>query len=312
MGVEAARRAGVWHPASTSTRCGSRRSRPRTSTRPTRPRCTRRSACRVRRLRTTRSARCDRRWARCGPGSRAMEPRWSSRPTSAAVCPAEPRKLAAATARPHCSSATGRSWRSWSRGTPRPRSSSTAGALRATCVRRCGRSGSARPATRAWVSKRGKAALKDAGLDADEIDHLIVTSTHERAAGAVAKKLGVAADRVVDGLAAPASATPVPRTRRCCSRPRSNAPGPARRSRSSCSPTAPMRSSCARPTRSRDQQPDRRRPGRRRRADRVRQVPRVARSPAGRAAAPARTRAPVGVGRRPRDRLEVRIRRFGE
>jgi hydroxymethylglutaryl-CoA synthase len=44
-------------------------------------------------------------------------------------------------------------------------------------------------------------ALKDAGIDADEVDHLIVTSTHERAAGAVAKKLGVPADRVVDGLA---------------------------------------------------------------------------------------------------------------
>ncbi len=47
-----------------------------------------------------------------------------------------------------------------------------------------------------------EAALKDAGLGADQIDHLIVTGTHERAAGAVAKKLGVAADRVVDGLGA--------------------------------------------------------------------------------------------------------------
>jgi len=45
-----------------------------------------------------------------------------------------------------------------------------------------------------------EAALKDAGLAADQIDHLVVTSTHERAAGAVTKKLGVAADRVVDGL----------------------------------------------------------------------------------------------------------------
>ena len=45
-----------------------------------------------------------------------------------------------------------------------------------------------------------EAALKDAGLGADQIDHVVVTSMHERAAGAVAKKLGVAADRVVDGL----------------------------------------------------------------------------------------------------------------
>jgi 3-hydroxy-3-methylglutaryl CoA synthase/uncharacterized OB-fold protein len=43
-------------------------------------------------------------------------------------------------------------------------------------------------------------ALKEAGLVADQIDHVIVASTHERAAGAVTKKLGVAADRVVDGL----------------------------------------------------------------------------------------------------------------
>ena len=45
-------------------------------------------------------------------------------------------------------------------------------------------------------------ALKEAGLVADQIDHVVVTSTHERAAGAVAKKLGVAADKQVDTLTA--------------------------------------------------------------------------------------------------------------
>jgi 3-hydroxy-3-methylglutaryl CoA synthase/uncharacterized OB-fold protein len=43
-------------------------------------------------------------------------------------------------------------------------------------------------------------ALKQAGLTADDVDHLVVTSTHDRAARAVAKKLGVASDRVVDDL----------------------------------------------------------------------------------------------------------------
>ena len=45
-----------------------------------------------------------------------------------------------------------------------------------------------------------EAALKQAGISADEVDHLVVASTHDRAAKAVAKKLGVAPDRVVDDL----------------------------------------------------------------------------------------------------------------
>ncbi len=154
-------------------------------------------------------------------------------------------------------------------------------------------------------------ALKDAGIDADEVDHLIVTSTHERAAGAVAKKLGLPADRVVDGLATgvgnTGAAHPVLLLASALER---AAPRPDDRAR-----RARRRRRCAHPAhdrRARDQQPDRRRPGRRGRADRVRQVPRVARPPAGRAAAPAGARAPVGLGRRPRDRLEVRIRRLGE
>ena len=50
-------------------------------------------------------------------------------------------------------------------------------------------------------------ALKDSGFAADQLDHVIVASMHERAAGAVTKKLGVAADRVVENLAATAGNT---------------------------------------------------------------------------------------------------------
>jgi 3-hydroxy-3-methylglutaryl CoA synthase/uncharacterized OB-fold protein len=45
-------------------------------------------------------------------------------------------------------------------------------------------------------------ALKEAGLVADQVDHLIVTGAHTRATTAVAKKTGVASERIVDGLAA--------------------------------------------------------------------------------------------------------------
>src|SRR4051812_42173976 len=43
-------------------------------------------------------------------------------------------------------------------------------------------------------------ALKDAGLAADQVDHLVVTSPNTRAANAAAKKLGVAADRLAGNL----------------------------------------------------------------------------------------------------------------
>jgi hydroxymethylglutaryl-CoA synthase len=46
-----------------------------------------------------------------------------------------------------------------------------------------------------------EAALKQAGIAAGDVDHLVVTSTHDRATKAVAKKLGVAPDRLVDDLA---------------------------------------------------------------------------------------------------------------
>lgn len=45
-------------------------------------------------------------------------------------------------------------------------------------------------------------ALEEAGLDASQVDHLVVTGAHERAAGAVAKKSGVASERVADTLGA--------------------------------------------------------------------------------------------------------------
>ncbi|MCU1499625.1 MAG: 3-hydroxy-3-methylglutaryl CoA synthase [Acidimicrobiales bacterium] len=46
------------------------------------------------------------------------------------------------------------------------------------------------------------AALDDAGIEAAGIDHLVVASTHARAAKAVVRKLGVPADKLVDDLAA--------------------------------------------------------------------------------------------------------------
>jgi hydroxymethylglutaryl-CoA synthase len=44
------------------------------------------------------------------------------------------------------------------------------------------------------------AALADAGIEADRVDHLALASTHPRAAKAALRKLGVPADKVVDDL----------------------------------------------------------------------------------------------------------------
>ncbi len=44
------------------------------------------------------------------------------------------------------------------------------------------------------------AALADAGLEAERVDHLILSSLHGRAAKSAARKLGVPADRLVDDL----------------------------------------------------------------------------------------------------------------
>jgi 3-hydroxy-3-methylglutaryl CoA synthase len=70
------------------------------------------------------------------------------------------------------------------------------------------------PASRVWEERFGeskyvplgvealKSALGAAGWDVGDVDHLVVAGLHERACAAVAKKSGVAADRVVDRLAA--------------------------------------------------------------------------------------------------------------
>src|SRR3954470_8912593 len=44
------------------------------------------------------------------------------------------------------------------------------------------------------------AALKDAGIELDRVDHLVITGTHERAGKSAAKKLGVDGARLVDDL----------------------------------------------------------------------------------------------------------------
>ncbi len=46
-----------------------------------------------------------------------------------------------------------------------------------------------------------RAALADAGIDADRVDHLVLASTHPRAAKGALKKLGVDAAKVTDDLA---------------------------------------------------------------------------------------------------------------
>ncbi|MDQ1695040.1 MAG: hydroxymethylglutaryl-CoA synthase [Frankiaceae bacterium] len=69
------------------------------------------------------------------------------------------------------------------------------------------------PASRTWEERFGetkyaplaaealKSALGDAGIDGGSVDALIVAGLHERACASVAKKSGVAPDRVVDRLA---------------------------------------------------------------------------------------------------------------
>ena len=70
------------------------------------------------------------------------------------------------------------------------------------------------PASRVWEERFGetkyvplalealKAALGQAGLEADTVDALVIAGLHERACAAVAKKAGVAPDRIVDRLSA--------------------------------------------------------------------------------------------------------------
>ena len=70
------------------------------------------------------------------------------------------------------------------------------------------------PASRLWEERFGemkyvplalealKIALGQAGVEADALDALVVAGLHERACASVAKKSGVAADRIVDRMAA--------------------------------------------------------------------------------------------------------------
>ncbi|MFM7617181.1 MAG: OB-fold domain-containing protein [Actinomycetes bacterium] len=69
------------------------------------------------------------------------------------------------------------------------------------------------PRSRQWEERYGEtrytdigagviaAALADAGIDVAAVDHLVVTGPHDRANAAVAKRSGVAPDRVADALA---------------------------------------------------------------------------------------------------------------
>ncbi len=69
------------------------------------------------------------------------------------------------------------------------------------------------PRSKQWEEKFGetryvplavaafRAALADAGIEADQIDHLVVASTHARAAKAAIRKLGVDSAKVTDDLA---------------------------------------------------------------------------------------------------------------
>ena len=102
------------------------------------------------------------------------------------------------------------------------------------------------------------AALKDAGLAADQVDrahrHRHCTPRAVRGVGAPARRRRRRASPTTSRRP---SATPAPRSRRCCSPPRSSRPRPARSSRSSCSPTAPTCCCSAPPTRSRRYRPAR-------------------------------------------------------
>ena len=59
-----------------------------------------------------------------------------------------------------------------------------------------------RPATSPLATAAFTAALADAGIDADRVDHLVLASTHARAAKGTLKQLGVDGAKVTDDLAA--------------------------------------------------------------------------------------------------------------
>ena len=153
-------------------------------------------------------------------------------------------------------------------------------------------------------------ALKTAGLTADQVDRVVIATSHARAATALGKKLALG-DRLVAGLDATVGFTGTAQPGLLLAHALDTAtPGQVVALvvladgadvvlfRTTEALAAGRPASVGR------------RPGRRRGADRLRQVPRLAGLPARRAAPPPRARPPVGLGRRPVGRLEVRVRRL--
>ena len=155
-----------------------------------------------------------------------------------------------------------------------------------------------------------QAALKEAELSRDQVDHLIVTGLHARAATALAKRLGSPDGHVVDTRAATVGNTGAAHPgllltsvlETADARPGHRA-GRARRRRGRGS-AAHDRSDHVVPL-----DANTRRPGRGGCTRELRQVPLVAQDAARRAAAPSRAAAAVVVGRGTSHRLEVRLRR---
>ncbi len=170
------------------------------------------------------------------------------------------------------------------------------------------------PASRRWEERFGETAyvplaeaavtdaLKRAGVDAAEVDHLIVAGVHPRAARRVAKTVGARPEALVDDLAESIGNTGAahPGLLLADALDRAEA-GRSDRCWSSW-PTAPTPSCCAPPStlpriRTRAGSHRRRAGRRRRRLPRLRDVPHVAGPAAPRAAPPAR---PGAAGRRRR------------
>ena len=182
------------------------------------------------------------------------------------------------------------------RGVPRP----VAGA-RASRLPASGRSASARQVYVPLAQAAFADALKQAGITAEAVDHLVVTGLHARAVRAVRTPLGVAAEALVADLAADGRQPgrgPARRARwpTCSSGPTPGqmivtwSAGRRRRRRSSCGPPTP----CRRSRRARRAGlATRGRPGGGRAAPIcLRAVPHLAGPAAPRAAAPARPRSP--------------------
>ena len=252
----------------------------------------------------------------CATPWRGSEPTLVVAAICAPACRAARTRRPAATVRPPCwsvPSPTVRCWPSWSAWAARPRSSSTAGANRVICARRSGRSASARANTSPSASEAWAAALKDAGVGPDAVDHLIVTGLRAAAVrGAVQAPGRLGRQRrgrprrhasVRSGAAHPALLlSALARTGRA----------PTGWSRSSSLADGADVLSCG----PRPPSPTSRRPrpvavqlaagG----AVALREVPVLAGLPAGRAAPATRAVPGLGIGGQPVGRMEVRLRRL--